>query len=91
VALGACRACRREGLSIPEDISVAGFDDIPMAESALPPLTTVCQPGREKGAVAAELVARLLDGGDADHRCLDTRLVVRASTAAPRGSSARAG
>jgi DNA-binding LacI/PurR family transcriptional regulator len=89
VALGAYQACRRSGLSIPSDISVAGFDDIPMAANAMPPLTTVYQPGREKGAVAAALVALLLDGVDAEHRQvlhrrLETRLMVRASTAAPR-------
>jgi DNA-binding LacI/PurR family transcriptional regulator len=84
-ALGACRACRRAGLSIPADISVAGFDDIPMSANAIPSLTTVYQPGREKGAVAAELVALLLDGGAATHRSLETRLAIRASTAAPRG------
>jgi DNA-binding LacI/PurR family transcriptional regulator len=84
VALGAYQACRRLSLSIPSDISVAGFDDIPMAANAMPPLTTVYQPGREKGSVAADLVALLLDGGDAGHRCLDTRLAIRSSTAAPR-------
>jgi len=85
-ALGACRACRRAGLSIPSDVSVAGFDDIPMSANAIPPLTTVYQPGREKGAAAAELVALLLDGGVAEHRRLGTRLVVRSSTAEPRAA-----
>jgi DNA-binding LacI/PurR family transcriptional regulator len=88
LALGAYEACRRAGLSIPGDISVAGFDDIPAAARANPPLTTVRQPGREKGAVAAALVAELLDGGLARHRCLDTELVLRASTAAPRDAAA---
>ena len=84
VALGAYQACRRESLAIPADISIAGFDDIPMAVNSMPPLTTVHQPGREKGSVAAALVALLLDGGAADHRCLETSLMVRSSTAAPR-------
>jgi DNA-binding LacI/PurR family transcriptional regulator len=89
VALGAYEACRRAGLSIPGDLSVASFDDIPMAARATPPLTTVRQPGREKGAVAAALVVDLLDGGDeldrdALHRRLPTELMVRASTGAPR-------
>jgi DNA-binding LacI/PurR family transcriptional regulator len=91
VALGAYEACRRESLAIPADLSVAGFDDIPMAAKAMPPLTTVHQPGREKGAVAAALVAQLLDGVDEEnrqvlHRCLETRLMVRASTAPPRAA-----
>ena len=87
VAIGAYEACRRLSLAIPGDISIAGFDDIPTAASANPPLTTVHQPGREKGAVAADLVALLLEGGDAGHRLLDTRLMIRASTAAPRASA----
>jgi LacI family transcriptional regulator len=89
VAIGAYEACRRMGLSIPGDLSVAGFDDIPAAASASPPLTTVRQPGREKGEAAAALVAQLLDGVEdrhrpALHRCLDTALMIRASTASPR-------
>jgi DNA-binding LacI/PurR family transcriptional regulator len=92
VALGACEACRRAGLAIPADMSVAGFDDIPGAARALPPLTTVHQPGRKKGAAAAAIVVDLLDGGDeldreALHRRMDTSLVVRASTGVPRGLS----
>jgi DNA-binding LacI/PurR family transcriptional regulator len=84
IALGVYQACRRAGLAIPGYMSVAGFDDIPMAASASPPLTTVHQPGREKGAAAADLVAILLEGDEAPHRCLDTDLVIRQSTAAPR-------
>ena len=89
VALGAYEACRRAGLSIPSDMSIAGFDDIPMAAGAMPPLTTVHQPGREKGSVAAALVVVLLEGSEALnrealHRRLETTLVVRSSTAAPR-------
>jgi DNA-binding LacI/PurR family transcriptional regulator len=84
VALGAYEACRRAGLSIPADFSIAGFDDIPMAASAMPPLTTVHQPGREKGAAAADLVVKLLEGVAAPHRRLATKLVIRASTAGPR-------
>jgi DNA-binding LacI/PurR family transcriptional regulator len=87
VAIGAYEACRKLSLAIPADLSIAGFDDIPTAASANPPLTTVHQPGREKGAVAADLVALLLEGGDASHRLLDTRLMIRASTAAPRASA----
>jgi DNA-binding LacI/PurR family transcriptional regulator len=83
VALGAYEACRSAGLSIPPDLSIAGFDDIPMAAGAVPPLTTVHQPGREKGAVAAALVVKLLAGNEAQHCCLETELVVRSSTTAP--------
>ena len=89
IAIGAYEACRALGLSIPDDLSVAGFDDIPAAASLTPPLTTVRQPGREKGEAAAALVALLLDGVDAQrrpalHRRLDTALMIRASTSSPR-------
>jgi alanine racemase len=84
-ALGAYETCRHLGISIPGDISIAGFDDIPLAAIANPPLTTVRQPGREKGARAAKLALSLLEGGEASHLRLPTELVLRASTAAPRG------
>jgi DNA-binding LacI/PurR family transcriptional regulator len=87
VALGAYEACRKAGLSIPGDLSVAGFDDIPAAARATPPLTTVRQPGREKGAAAAALVALILEGGQPEHRCLPTELILRGSTAAPRSGA----
>ena len=51
VALGAYDACRKSDRAIPADLSVSGFDDIPMAAMVSPPLTTVRQPGREKGQV----------------------------------------
>jgi alanine racemase len=83
VALGVYEACRAAGLRIPEDLSVAGFDDIPGAAIAQPPLTTFRQPGREKGAAAADLVVALLEGRPAEHRHLAAELVTRASLAAP--------
>jgi Transcriptional regulators len=93
VALGVYEACRAAGLSIPGDISVAGFDDIPDAARASPPLTTVRQPSREKGAAAASQVALLLEGRAAQHCCLPTELVLRGSTSSPgsRGSTASPG
>lgn len=82
-ALGAYEACRELGIGIPRDVSIAGFDDIPLAAIANPPLTTVHQPGREKGARAAKLALAILEGGEAEHLTLPTELVVRASTARP--------
>ncbi len=58
VALGALAAADRVGLRVPVDISVAGFDDIPMARFAVPGLTTVRQPLRHMARLA---VGRLLD------------------------------
>lgn len=80
LALGAMRAAQRHELRVPSDLSVAGFDDIPEAQFAQPPLTTVRQPLREKGTAAARMV---VDGWDSDQPpelVLPTELVIRAST-----------
>jgi len=84
MAIGAVRHAREQGLRIPDDLSVVGFDDVDLAAHVDPPLTTVHQPIREKGAVAARLLlARIAVG--ASHRPervrLATELVVRSSTA----------
>jgi LacI family transcriptional regulator len=83
MALGAMSAARELGLRVPEDLSVVGFDDIDLAAHVDPPLTTVNQPVREKGARAVELVAAAIELGEANrprHLRLPTRLVVRGST-----------
>jgi alanine racemase len=82
-ALGVYEACKELAISIPGQLSVAGFDDIPLAARADPPLTTVRQPGREKGARAASLALALLEGGGGGHLRLQAELVARASTAMP--------
>jgi DNA-binding LacI/PurR family transcriptional regulator len=77
------------GLRIPADISVVGFDDIELAQTTDPPLTTVHQPIRGKGEEAARLLLSVIAGRDqeAGHRRLATRLIVRASTASAPGQS----
>jgi LacI family transcriptional regulator len=86
-ALGVIEAARTRGLRIPEDLSVVGFDDTPVARLAAPPLTTVRQPLREMGAVAVRTALRLAAGEKASshHVELATELVVRQSTARPPG------
>lgn len=84
VAFGVYEACRTLGFSIPGDLSVTGFDDLASASLAFPPLTTVRQPGSEKGRVAASLVIEILEGRPAAPRILETELVIRGSTATPR-------
>lgn len=81
LALGALRAAGRLGLQVPEDLSIVGFDDIPQAREAGTGLTTIRQPSREKGRLAARL---LLDGGTAGGGTilLPTELVCRGSTRA---------
>jgi DNA-binding LacI/PurR family transcriptional regulator len=79
LAFGAILAVRERGLRVPQDVSIAGFDDIPEAARSDPPLTTVRQPLREKGTIAARL---LLDGweGPPPTEILPTELIVRDST-----------
>jgi LacI family transcriptional regulator len=91
-ALGVIEAARARGLRIPEDLSVVGFDDTPVARLAAPPLTTVRQPLREMGAVAVRTALRLAAGERAysHHVELATELVVRQSTARPPVSAAAA-
>jgi LacI family transcriptional regulator len=85
-ALGVIEAARTRGLRVPEELSVVGFDDTPIARLAAPPLTTVRQPLREMGAVAVRTALRLAAGERAysHHVELATELVVRQSTARPR-------
>jgi LacI family transcriptional regulator len=84
-AFGVIEAARRAGLSVPGDLSVVGFDDLPIARWASPPLTTVRQPLAHMGRMAAQMLATLIEGGTLGsyHVELATELIVRSSTAAP--------
>ena len=83
LAVGVMSALRVAGVSIPGDVSVIGFDDIPLAAQMPVPLTTIRQPMDELGAAAAEL---LLSGPDApmQHQTFSPVLTIRESTARPR-------
>lgn len=86
-AVGALAAAAERALRVPQDLSVAGFDDIDLAQATTPQLTTVRQPLQEMGRMAVSLLIRLLERQqlDALHVELATELVVRASTGpAPR-------
>jgi LacI family transcriptional regulator len=85
LAIGTMRAARARGLSLPEDLSVVGFDDSEHASLVTPELTTVRQPLAEMGRTAVNLLGRLLDGQRVEtlHVELGTRLIVRESTAPP--------
>ncbi|MCX4844980.1 MULTISPECIES: LacI family DNA-binding transcriptional regulator [unclassified Streptomyces] len=80
-AAGVLRALRTAGRSVPDDIAVVGFDDIPMAEHTEPPLTTVRQPTRRMGETAARLLLSHLGGTPVPEApvVLPTELVVRHS------------
>ena len=78
LAIGILEAAAERGISVPGELSVAGFDDVPEAAKADPPLTTIRQPHQAKGSEAVRL---LLEGPEAESVLLPIELVVRASTA----------
>ena len=63
MALGALEAARAAGRRVPGDLSIVGFDDIPFAALANPPLTTVGQPIRQLGEQAADLLLQVIEKG----------------------------
>jgi LacI family transcriptional regulator len=86
MALGVMEAVRRAQLSVPEDVSVVGFDDLPLVAWSSPPLTTVRQPLEAMGRLAVNMLLRLLQGERLESTRVElaTTLIVRDSTAAPR-------
>ena len=92
MAIGAMAAASRQGLSIPRDLSVAGFDDSPVAMMTWPQLTTVRQPIEAMAAAAAEHLLRRPRESDATPTSilLPFEIVVRESTAKPAGSGGSA-
>ena len=88
MAIGAIHAAYERGLTVPGDISLVGFDNIDEAERTHPPLTTVHQPSRDKGAAAARLLLAAIDrrgSGPPEHLRLGTRLIIRESTSRAAG------
>lgn len=84
VALGACAALRDQGLRIPEDVSVAGFDDLPFSIDAVPALTTVRLPLYEAGARAGRLAMGTEAAPPGGIATIAAELMARSSTAPPR-------
>ncbi|WP_327658873.1 MULTISPECIES: LacI family DNA-binding transcriptional regulator [unclassified Streptomyces] len=85
LALGAVRAARRAGLSVPRDVSVVGYDDSAFMNCTEPPLTTVRQPIESMGRAAVELLVAQIQGGSVPpgELLFEPELVVRGSTAPP--------
>jgi LacI family transcriptional regulator len=83
-AIATVGAAAELGLSVPDDLSVVGFDNVPESALCSPPLTTVNQPIREMGHRAIAMLIALINGDDVEqtHVTLDTGLVVRRSTRA---------
>jgi len=84
-AMGVYRALYERGLRIPDDISVIGFDDIPTAQWMAPPLTTIRQPLRDIGRIAAERLLHLMAGKSLETLRVElaSPLLVRSSCAQP--------
>jgi len=89
-AIAAVAVATELGLSVPEDLSMVGFDNIPESALASPPLTTVSQPIHQMGRCAVQMLISLIRGEpvDATHITLATSLVVRESTQAALSPSA---
>lgn len=84
MALGAIEYCRSAGIRVPEDLSIVGFDDVPVASLITPKLTTVRQLARDMGHQAATALFEQLDGGEARERePFATELMIRDSVAPP--------
>jgi len=84
-AIGAIRAIREAGLEVPTDVSVVGFDDIEAANYHSPTLTTVRQPLKEMGEIAANTLMQAIESKrGADEIAIKPQLMVRQSTAASR-------
>jgi len=79
IAIGALRALQEHHIDVPGAVSVVGFDDIPAASLANPPLTTVMQDTRLAGEVLVDSLLRSVQGEPVQDRVLPTRLVVRRS------------
>jgi DNA-binding LacI/PurR family transcriptional regulator len=85
-AIGLMHAARQVGVSVPRDMAVVGFDDIPFASYFYPPLTTIAQPKVEMGRLAMKMALSLMTIGEENHEeeisnvIVRGTLVVRAST-----------
>jgi LacI family transcriptional regulator len=84
MALGAIQAIHEANLAIPDDIAIVGFDDLPPAIIADPPLTTIRQPVSQNGMLAVETLIDLLETGPDPprHTILPTELIIRATCGA---------
>lgn len=84
MAIGAMKFCRDANLQIPQDVSIAGFDNIPASSLLVPALTTVAQPGRDMGRAAAQLLLHQIKGiSRPSVTDFPTTLCLRNSVAAP--------
>ena len=82
-AIGAMTAIKESGLRIPQDVAIIGFDDIPLAAHMSPALSTVRQPMRLQGQIAAEALLKRIESDETfarEERILNCELIIREST-----------
>jgi LacI family transcriptional regulator len=86
IAIGAIAALREGGLECPDDVSIVGYNNVPLTDQIRPPLTTVRISGYELGRLAADLVVTRIEGAEATTNAvmLAPELIIRESTAPPR-------
>lgn len=84
LAMGALLALDRENISVPEEIAIVGFDDLPFAQYTIPPLSTIRQPIYNKGKRAASLLINQIEGKSEEvvHENLKPKLIIRESCGA---------
>jgi DNA-binding LacI/PurR family transcriptional regulator len=88
MAAGAMRALKARGRSVPADVAVVGFDDLPIARHTDPPLTSVNQPIQALGREMAKMLISLINGEQPSPLILPTSLTVRESAPMPDSNSA---
>lgn len=80
IAFGAMNAAKKQGIKIPDNISVVGFDDVPYSKIVSPPLTTISQPLRDKGKTATDFLVNQLNGElKSIQKIFKTKLIIRES------------
>lgn len=80
IAFGVMRALDEHGLKVPEDVALAGFDDIPMARFVNPALTTVLQDTSQAGTMLVDSLLRMIRGEAVRSEMLPVKLIVRRSS-----------
>ncbi|WP_162959030.1 LacI family DNA-binding transcriptional regulator [Micromonospora tulbaghiae] len=88
IAVAVYAAAARLGLAVPNDLSVIGINDLPIAVLMTPALTTIALPGQELGRLGIQMFLKLRDGQTAESVTLPTSLRIRESTAPPRPETA---
>ncbi len=84
LAYGALLECQASGHTVPDDVSITGFDDLPMSHHIQPPLTTMHVPSEEMGQKAADYLLACLNGESLpEHTELEVNLIIRSTTAPP--------